>query len=64
VNPRLVSKSRVTWSETPPLSDLSRADVYVSYVDEDYTSNNAKRLTADIASGYPVAARTSRVPQK
>jgi hypothetical protein len=44
--------------------DLTRAEVYVSYVDEDYTSNNAERLTADIASGYPVAARTSRVPQK
>ena len=30
--------------------DLTRAEVYVSYIDEDYTSNNAKRLNADIAT--------------
>ena len=30
----------------------------------EYTSNNAKCLNADIASGYPVAARTPEVPRK
>jgi hypothetical protein len=30
--------------------DLTRAEVYVSYVDEDYTSNTAKRLNKDITT--------------
>jgi hypothetical protein len=30
--------------------DLTRAEVYVSYVDEDYTSNKAKRLNTDNAT--------------
>jgi hypothetical protein len=30
--------------------DLTRLEVYVSYVDEDYTSNKAKRLNTDIAT--------------
>lgn len=29
--------------------DLTRHEVYVSYVDEDYTSNKAKRLNTDMA---------------
>jgi hypothetical protein len=30
--------------------DLTRLEVYASYVDEDYTSNLAKRLNRDIAT--------------
>ena len=30
--------------------DLTRLEVYVSYVDEDYTSNKAKRLNRDVAT--------------
>ena len=30
--------------------DLTRAEVYVSYVDEDYTSNQAKRLSREPAT--------------
>ena len=30
--------------------DLTRLEVYGSYVDEDYTSNKAKRLNKDIAA--------------
>jgi hypothetical protein len=31
--------------------DLTRLEVYVSYVDEDYTNNKAKRLDRDVATG-------------
>jgi hypothetical protein len=30
--------------------DQTRLEVYVSYVDEDYTSNKAKRLNSDVAT--------------
>jgi hypothetical protein len=30
--------------------DLTRLEVYLSYVDEDYTSNKAKRLNRDVAT--------------
>ena len=30
--------------------DLTRLEVYASYVDEDYTSSKAKRLNRDIAA--------------
>ena len=30
--------------------DLTRAEVYVSYVDEDFTSNQAKRLSREPAT--------------
>lgn len=30
--------------------DLTRLEVYAAYVDEDYTSNKAKRLNKDVAT--------------
>jgi hypothetical protein len=30
--------------------DQTRLEVYLSYVDEDYTSNQAKRLNSDVAT--------------
>jgi hypothetical protein len=44
---RARGEGRITLAEA---LDLTRLEVYASYVDEDYTSNKAKRLNKDIAA--------------